>query len=272
MNNHPSPYVWATEELAASVLGGESKHRAVVVIGYFDESGTSRQDPIAMYGGMVAKASDWAAIEDEWQAKLAEYGLSEYHASHCQNRKKEFAGLDSAIRESLTNYFSSLVSRVRGHAIGSSVRYEAWQNLVPEKIKANFGGDPLYFAAANLMQRISVWSVEHNDGEPVLMMFATHTKHDAVLAQLHADFLDSGEWPGLGTILFGAPKHHVPLQTADLICYELKRHRTHPDEIREARIKFENEGNMGMHFYGFDEKSLPALVEKWARLHPTLMD
>lgn len=272
MSNRPSPRGWSIEEFATSVLGGQSKHKAVAVIGYFDESGTSSQDPVAMYGGMVAKASEWATIEDEWRAKLASYGLSEYHASHCQNRKKEFAGLDSAIRESLTNYFSSLVSRVRGHAIASSVSYKAWQDWVPEKIKENYGGDPLYFAAANLMQRISAWSVEYNDGEPVAMMFASHLKHDIELAKLHAQFLNSGEWPGLGSITFGMPKLLVPLQTADLICYELKRQLTHPDEVRNARIKFKNEGKMGMHFYGFDDSALSALVAKWAKLYPSLMN
>lgn len=272
MNSHSSPRGWSIKEFAARVCGGLSKHKAVVVIGYFDKSGTSVKDSIAMYGGIVARASEWETIEDEWRGKLAEYGLSEYHASHCQNGVKEFARFQRPVRESLTNYFSSLVSRVRGHALGSSVKYEAWQRLVPERIKANYGGDPLYFAAANLMQRISAWSVEYNDGEPVALMFATHTKHNTVLAQLLADFLDSGEWPGLGSITFGMPKLFVPLQTADLICYELKRQRTHPDEIRDARIKFRDGGNMGMHFYGFDEKSLPDLLAKWAKLYPELMD
>jgi Protein of unknown function (DUF3800) len=272
MSNRPSPRGWSIEEFAASVCGGQSKHKAVAVIGYFDESGTSSNQKIAMYGGMVAKASEWATIEDEWRAKLAEYDLSEYHASLCENGWKEFSKLRKPIRESLTNYFSTLVSRVRGHAIGSSVSHKAWQDLVPEKIKTNYGGDPLYFAAANLMQRISVWSVEHNDGEPVALMFATHTKHDARLAQLHADFLDSKQWPGLGTILFGEPKLLVPMQTADLICYELKRQLTHPDESRAARITFKNSGRIGMHFYGFDDSALPALVAKWAKLYPQLMD
>lgn len=272
MSNRPSPRGWSIEEFAATVLGGQSKHRAVVVIGYFDESGTSSKDPIAMYGGMVARASEWASIEDAWRAKLAEYDLSEYHAVHCENRLKEFSNIERPIRDSLTNYFSDLVTQVRGHAFGSSVSYKAWQDLVPEKIKENYGGDPLYFAAANLMQRISAWSVEHNDGEPVALFFATHTKHDAVLAQLHADFLDSKQWPGLGTILFGEPKLLVPLQTADLICYELKRQLTHPDESRAARINFKNSGRIGMHFYGFDDSALPALVAKWAKLYPELMD
>lgn len=271
MSDRQSAGAWSIEEFAASVLGGSSRHKAVAVIGYFDESGTSSKEPLAMYGGMVARAAEWARIEDEWRAKLAEFDLSEYHASLCENGKKEFAGLQSPIRQSLTNYFSSLVSRVRGHAFGSSVSYKAWQDLVPEKIKANYGGDPLHFAAANLMQRISNWSVEHNDREPVALMFATHKQHDAVLAQLHADFLDSGEWPGLGSITFSAPKLLVPLQTSDLICYELRRQLTHPDEIRNARIKFKNEGKMGMHFYGFDDSSLPQLIAKWAKLYPSLL-
>jgi hypothetical protein len=272
MSNRPSLHGWSIEEFAATVCGGQSKHKAVAVIGYFDESGTSSNQKIAMYGGMVAKASEWATIEGEWRAKLAEYDLSEYHASLCESGLKDFSRYSKPIRESLTNYFSSLVSRVRGHAFGSSVSHTAWKELVPEKIKENYGGDPLYLAAANLMQRISAWSVEYNDGEPVAMMFASHLKHDTELAKLHAQFLDSGEWPGLGSITFGMPKLFVPLQTADLICYELKRQLTHPGEVRNARIKFKNEGKMGMHFYGLDDSSLPALVAKWAKLYPSLMN
>lgn len=271
MSNRPSLRGWSIEEFAASVCGGQSKHKAVAVIGYFDESGTSRADTLAMYGGMVARASDWASIEEEWRKKLAEYGLTKYHAAHCEHRLEEFEGFERPIRDSLTNYFSRLIARIPGQAFGAAIRYDSWDKLVPEGIKQNYGDDPLYFSAALAFQQISVWSTERNDGEPVALIFATHQKHNAPISQMLADFKASKQWPWLGTISFADPELFVQVQAADLICYEMKRVYTHPKESRQAAENFRAGGKMGMNFGGFTDENLPSLVEKWANLYPSLM-
>lgn len=271
MSNRPSLRGWSIEEFAASVCGGQSKHKAVAVIGYFDESGTSPQDDIAMYGGMIAKASDWATIEDEWRAKLAEFELSEYHAAHCEKGRKEFARFQKTIRDILTNHFSNLIAKVPGQIIGSAIYYESWEKLVPEKIKENYGGDPLYFSAALALQQVSQWSVNFNGGERVAMVFATHQKHNAPLAQMYADFVESEQWPNLGSITFESPKNLIQLQVADLLCYEMKRSVTNPNEHRQAFDNLKDSGKIGMNFGGFNDENLPALVAKWANLYPSLM-
>ena len=265
------PPAWLSIEEFASVLVGRGKHKAVAVFGYFDESGTSRADPVAMYGGMVAKAAEWASIEGEWRSKLAEYGLREYHAVECENRLGDYAPYERPIRDSLTNYFSALIARLRGQAFGSAINYGSWERLVPQGIKDNYGGDPLYFSAALAFQQVSTWAVEHNDGEPVALIFATHEKHNGPVAQLFADFKASGQWPMLGSITFADPQYKFPVQAADLLCYEMKRLLTHPHERRQARENFKEGGKMGMDFRGFNDENLPALVAKWERLYPSLV-
>ncbi|MDA8400046.1 MAG: DUF3800 domain-containing protein [Actinomycetota bacterium] len=53
-------------------------------VGYCDESEDNTSLVITC---VFARAADWAIIVRPWQALLNEYGISEFHAEHCEHRK-----------------------------------------------------------------------------------------------------------------------------------------------------------------------------------------
>ena len=237
-----------------------------VLVGYFDESGTSGNQGIGMYAGMIADSVLWTRIELRWRRKLQEFGLTHYHAVDCENGTAEFSSLSLGIRQSLTNYFSSLLSEIPGQIIGQLVVHEDWRRVVPSDLKAHFGNDPLYLSAAVCMQLVSTWSKEAVQGEPVAMVFADHDKHSAVLAQIHADLFSHPDWTGLGSISFLSPQSAVPLQAADLICYEIRRSQTHPNEERRARRNIEEgTGRISDAVHRYNATNLATLVEHLKR-------
>ena len=233
-----------------------------MLVGYFDESGTERNHEIALYAGMVADSVMWSRIEQRWGAKLDQYGLSHYHAVDCENGEGEFSGMSRGIRDSLTNYFSALISEIPGQMIGQVVNHDDWERLVPNHMKAHFGDNPLYLSAVVSMQMTSIWSRACVDGEPVALVFATHQKHDQVLADIHANLWRHPDWRGLGSISFVKPQRSIPLQAADLICYEIRRHLLNPDptQDRQARINFEKGGQIADAIGHYRPKTLELLM------------
>lgn len=260
---------WPIEEIARVLLGDKPNNKAVaMLVGYFDESGTSANQGVGLYAGMIADSLLWSRIEVRWRKKLAEYGLSQYHAVDCENRQGEFAHLNRGVRDSLTNFFSKLVAEVSGQIIGQTVVHKDWQHIVPSHIKAHFGNDPLYLSAVVSMQVVSMWSENYVGGEPVAMVFADHQKHSAVLAQIHAELSQHPDWPGLGSITFMQPERAIPLQAADLICYELRRFLTHPAEERQARLNLENgPGEIADAVGRYSPERLALLVKHLEKIH-----
>ena len=116
------------------------------------------------------------------------------------------------------------------------------------------------------MQLVSTWSKEAVQGEPVAMVFADHDKHSTVLAQIHADLFAHPDWSGLGSISFLSPQSAVPLQVADLICYEIRRSQTAPNEERRARRNIEEgAGRIGDAVHRYSATNLATLVEHLKR-------
>lgn len=208
-----------------------------MLAGYFDESGTSDRDVYALYGGIVADTVIWSRIEVRWLKKLTEFGIEQYHAAELENRLGDFQPYSRGIRDALTNYFSALVSEIECQAFGVAILRDDWNALVPEHGKREFGYDPLLLAAAALMQRISLWSEQCMNSEPVALVFARHKTLTPALEIIHAT-LRAKKLPGLGSISFAQPADLVPLQVADMFAYELRKYLRDPDGSRQAKSNF----------------------------------
>jgi hypothetical protein len=241
------------------------KYKATaVLVGYFDESGTTKDQGIALYGGIVADSVMWSRIELRWRRKLEDYGLSEYHAVNCELRHGEFIKYEKPVRDALTNYFSNLIAELPCQAFGAAIVHKDWEKLVPPHIKAHFGANPLYMAAAICVQQISSWSRQFAEKEAVALVFAEHEEHSSVISKIHSELYRHIDWPGLGPINFSSPKFVIPLQAADLLCYEMRQFLMRPDASdRQARKNFERRGEMQVNLSRYTEENLPALIEHW---------
>src|SRR5690349_5004620 len=125
-----------------------------MLVAYFDESGTTDADDIALYGGAVADTLAWAELERPWKKKLREFELSEYHAVDCEAGRREFARYQRPIREAITRYLASQLGSLRGVAFGSGVFRTDWDDA-PREIKIECDDDPVIFSLAFCFQHIS---------------------------------------------------------------------------------------------------------------------
>ena len=196
-------HYWPIEEFAQSVLGSASKHKAVaVLVGYFDESGISANDHIALTGGAVADSMTWASIERPWKKWLSagqfcEREISCFHAVDCEHGQREFFPMERPLREALSDKLSDEIGKIQPRCFAAGVVRKDW-GYANAELKAAVADNPFYLTVALCMEQISNWSQEFADGEPVAMVFARQKEFNAATAAIHSEYF--GDFPGIGAI------------------------------------------------------------------------
>lgn len=51
----------------------------------FDASGQEHEHGYVVVAGFVSTAEEWISFSEKWNETLKRYGLTEFHANHCQN-------------------------------------------------------------------------------------------------------------------------------------------------------------------------------------------
>lgn len=211
---------WQIEDFAYATLGAHGNSGSVCVLAaYFDESGTTDADKIALYGGAVARTSEWMTLERPWRDKLKQFGVSTYHASPCEWGKGEFAHLSRPIREALTGYLAGLIGGLNVQSFGSAILRKDWQ-YVPEALRAECFDDPIVFSIAFCFAHVSAWAQKTVGDEPVAFVFACHKTYGQIIDTVHKAFQSSPHWTNIGSLTFASPERLVQLQAADLLSYE----------------------------------------------------
>ncbi len=75
-NRFGGPFMWGAQEFATSVLGSQSKHKALAMLcSYFDESGITTGSPSVIVAGIVARADSWDEIKEAWRRVLPQFEI-----------------------------------------------------------------------------------------------------------------------------------------------------------------------------------------------------
>lgn len=221
---------WPIMEFTRSIQGAASKHGAVaVLVGYFDESGISKQDPLVLVAGAVADSVIWSRLELPWKEHLGTTRVDWFHAVDCEHGEGEFKHIDRPFRQSLVYALSRELGSLRPQCFGSGLFRDDWQ-FVADIVRRRTGDDPFYFCFELCLQQISEWSRTYADGEPVALVFAQHQKYRNRAEQLHSYYqryqsANEHRITGIGSITFADPRRVIPLQAADLVAYEIYRNR-----------------------------------------------
>lgn len=267
-----APRQWRIADFARFMAGGSGERVAMaMLVAYFDESGISDKDVVALMGGAVSYVDHWSLLEAPWNNVLRpynQYGVHTFHAVDCEHGESEFKNpqLSRGIRDSIRNGVAQELAKIPVQGIVSAVYREDWASA-PDEVRALSMGDPFYFVLNFCLQQVSSWSKEYAGGDRVNLVFAKQQKYNANTQSLHANYLAAANrWPGIGAIFFEEPKFLVPLQAADLIAYESYRfavaHKKSnvPEAPNRAWKYLVGGGNLAMSFKVHDRASLQELV------------
>jgi hypothetical protein len=187
---------------------------------YFDESGTSDADDIALFGGAVTTTLHWACLERPWRKQVHSYGVSTYHASHCQAQRGEYERVRREDCSSLTDYLSCKLAKLPSLGFVSGVFRKEFR-YCPKVIREEAGDDPLGLALHICFQHVATWARELFSEEPVAFVFAKHQKYQSIVEKVYDFYGNHESWgKNIGSLSFSTPGLLVELQAADLIAYE----------------------------------------------------
>lgn len=185
----------------------------VMLVGYFDESGTHDQSKVVSIAGLVGDTLEWSRLERPWKENLATSRIPVFHASQRQ-------GLSDGLWDSLIAGLCIAIGDRDLFVVGSSISRDDWDRCAPPGLKALYQDNPYHFCFVFTMQQINQWSKDHGGGEPVALVFAEQKEYMTQARNFYEIYRESDEYNKLGSFSWGKPQCLIQLQAADLIAFE----------------------------------------------------
>lgn len=223
---------------------------------FIDESGKG-EPPVFVMAGFIARAEQWAAFNDEWNAKLREApSVDAFHMTDAR-----WQGYDTKL--------PALLDIIRANVLGGiaiSIPFEDYQREIKGKI--GFRLDQPYFLA---FYSIIYWSLvlQKEAGSKEEMDFIFDEQRS------DSDFLHS-VWPtavgflpeNLKALVGGRPihmddKYMPPLQAADILAWYLRRRFARGMQGQRREVELDNLfRGLTVHHQHIDAKPLRGLWKK----------
>src|SRR5579862_1904797 len=195
-----TPNCWPISDFVKSVQGREGP--VAVLVAYFDESGISRNDKVALVGGAATRSVIWSRLEKPWKKNLATSQVAWFHATDCENRTNEFEHLERPLRDSLVRALSTELAKLGPQCFGSAVYRDAWM-FASDLVRAKSFDDPYFFCFELCLQQIADWSNNCADGEPVALVFANQLEYQNRAIEIHKMYQEArGKYSSIGSISF----------------------------------------------------------------------
>jgi Protein of unknown function (DUF3800) len=215
-----------------------------MLIGYFDESGTHDEAPVAAIAGYIARVEDWAPIEIQWRqelASLASRGVKTFHMAHCLGQWSEFSRVPKAECDSLIERLSGILERADIKAIWSAVDVPDWNAVTTSRFREVFP-KPYDFCFQGVLREIMLWQRQHLDeNEEIQLFFSLQDEYEQrSLNAFKAWKANNPEF--FKSLTYASPRDFPALQATDMLA-----HQTHV----EWRM-IQHEGLTARNNYGYN--------------------
>ena len=115
-----------------------------MIIGYFDESGTS--NPTVGVAGYFASVTQWDKFNAEWRKLLSQFGLSEFHRTDIENRHRFVSGWTTEDRNRVVIQAHKIIKKFTYIGVGNAVVKADFEEVFPPILKKFYGGPYGYYA------------------------------------------------------------------------------------------------------------------------------
>ena len=193
-----------------------------MITGYFDESGTSVNNPAIGVAGYFGSCSQWEKFNVEWRKILSDFSLSEFHRTDIENRHLYVPGWTTEDRKMVARRAHKIIKEFTYIGVGNAVIKEDFEDVFPPILKKLYGG-PYGYCAFLCVSRAKNWHEKFKSQDPIAWVFEAGAEgagqFDTLMKALYADpelrrAFRVGSWSFAG-------KDLLPLQAADTIAYEL---------------------------------------------------
>jgi hypothetical protein len=230
---------WVTAaELAKLLHRGSAKWRALVMLrAFFDESGTDGTRPVVSISGYVGTESQWTSLEGEWQQRLDNFGVKEFHMAPCLAGEAQFRDMEKANRDQLVYNMLDIIRASKLQAIWSGVDAVAWKEEVKDEDFLKVYRKPFLLCFADIIRQLKSWSASEADGETVAPVFAEQKEYEQSAREIYEAYISTKSRDRFfKTLTFSSPSDLIPLQTADTVVWLVRDEWTDRDPRKELEL------------------------------------
>lgn len=199
------------------------RHKVIALIrAYFDETGIHNGSEATVVCGIVAPEGIWDDFDFDWKKQLNVFSVPYFHAVECEHAQGAFQSLQRPLRDSLVWGLADVIGKHRILILNAGVSNRDWENF-PHIWKVF--KSPFHLCFAYCLEKISNWSNQHADGEPVALIFSEQNEYRPNAEKIYDAYIAAKGLPHrLVSLQFSSMKDFAGLQGADLVCYETYQH------------------------------------------------
>ena len=196
-------------------------------IAYFDDGGHTSDSPVISVAAVVAKTAAWELFDAKWSKRLRRAGISSFHMTDYESRKKGFNGWDEHKRLALITDLAAILKNSITWGVGATVTMKDWLAVMPEQFErpdfiAKRGPYPLLF---QLCVEHILPNVKLNSSQKLACVFDKNHFIRGSLEEHYRDVLKAHPYSTqLGALTFDTADRAAPLQAADILAYEGHKH------------------------------------------------
>lgn len=241
-----------------------------MLTGYMDETGHSKDERQRFVGvaGLVAPAENWEAFERKWKETLSVFKIPYFHMKDFANRRRYFEGWSELKRKKLYGKLMRIIATTHPFPVGAIVSLDDYRSFSAEDRKLM--EDPYHFCLMGCVY-LPAWRTENASPDVrIAIIFSEQSEFKNMAGLLLDDFKqNNAEGKRFDPPVFRDMKTVVPLQSADIVAYELykefERQRYRPqDKSRygyEELIKIAIRSNTIMPFIFHTRDTLAGFIK-----------
>ena len=190
---------------------------------FFDDSGTHRQSPVVVIGGLLGTSAQWDDFEIAWTELLARSvprrpPLKQFHLAACRGRYDEFQDYNLAERDRVTHDFRRIILDAGIVTLAIAVNGSVWDELVVGDVRYQLG-EPIELCFSTCIDLLVKTARIRYPGEEVLI--SVDAGVEAQLAKwAHLFLSQSDRYSEIADIVFAPVSAVAALQGADMIATE----------------------------------------------------
>jgi hypothetical protein len=195
---------------------------------YCDESGTHLDSEIAVIGGYVSTIEEWCLFFTQWKRLLAHFNIPYIHMKELEHFQGPYKGWNAEKRWALLTKAYMIIRKRTKAGFASAVRQKDFISVVPKQMQTFLGG-PYGWCAQAILNQVDEWRRIQRLCTPVSWVFERgHKKNEAKqVNNLFRELTDDAELGMSCATWTFADGDLFPLQSADLLAYEVYRQTVH---------------------------------------------
>ena len=211
---------------------------------YLDESGTHAESKVLAVAGYLSPAEMWITFEKQWRQCLSRFGLSCFHMTDYENRKKEFDKLSGNDRIKLLKKLIRIIHNNLAYGVSVSVRTDKFADFRPSWKPRDIMVGAYTICVIDCLKKTQAWSRKNGYSEPIAYFLETGSRLGRIVPRVWNSFNRKERKKRLmGSLSWLSKEEACQFEPSDILAYESYKYWSGKD-----RKSFNSLIQSGIHF------------------------